>query len=116
MAAKEQVRGAKGAKGSERARPRVHPETVRRMERATGTLGTAAIAAMDERLPWYRKMSAENRSWLGLVAQAGIAAFLDWIRHPERNRPAVTEVFGTAPRASAVRAYTCAALKAISLA
>ncbi|MGD0602687.1 MAG: helix-turn-helix domain-containing protein [Streptosporangiaceae bacterium] len=76
----------------------MHPETVRRLERATGALGTAAIAAMDERLPWYRKMSAENRSWLGLVAQAGIAAFLDWIRHPERNRPAVTEVFGTAPR------------------
>ena len=68
------------------------------MERAAGTLGTAAIAAMDQRLPWYRKMSAENRSWLGLVAQAGIAAFLDWLRHPERNRPAVTEVFGTAPR------------------
>ena len=68
------------------------------MERATGALGTAAISAMDERLPWYRNMSAENRSWLGLVAQAGIAAFLDWIRHPERDRPAVTEVFGTAPR------------------
>jgi len=76
----------------------VHEETVRRMERATGALGTAAIAAMDERLPWFRNMSAENRSWLGLVAQAGIAAFLDWIRHPERNRPALTEVFGTAPR------------------
>ncbi len=79
-------------------RSRVHAETVRRMERATGALGTAAIAAMDERLPWFRNMSAENRSWLGLVAQAGIAAFLDWIRHPERNRPALTEVFGTAPR------------------
>jgi DNA-binding PucR family transcriptional regulator len=77
---------------------RVSAETVRRIERATGTLGTAAIAAMDKRLPWFRHMSAENRSWLGLVAQAGIAAFLDWIRHPERNRPAVTEVFGTAPR------------------
>jgi DNA-binding PucR family transcriptional regulator len=80
------------------ARPRVSAETVRRMERAAGALGTAAIAAMDARLPWYRKMSAEHRSWLGLVAQAGIAAFLDWLRHPERNRPAVTEVFGTAPR------------------
>jgi DNA-binding PucR family transcriptional regulator len=78
--------------------PRVTAETVRRIERATGALGTAAIAAMDERLPWYRSMSAENRSWLGLVAQAAIAAFLDWIRHPERNRPAVTQVFGTAPR------------------
>jgi DNA-binding PucR family transcriptional regulator len=79
-------------------RPQVNAETVRRVERATGTLGTAAITAMDKRLPWFRNMSAENRSWLGLVAQAGIAAFLDWLRHPERNRPAVTEVFGTAPR------------------
>jgi DNA-binding PucR family transcriptional regulator len=78
--------------------PRVNAETVRRIERATGALGTAAITAMDKRLPWFRNMSAENRSWLGLVAQAAIAAFLDWIRHPERNRPAVTEVFGTAPR------------------
>jgi DNA-binding PucR family transcriptional regulator len=78
--------------------PRVNAETVRRIERATGALGTAAIAAMDKRLPWFRSMSAENRSWLGLVAQAGVAAFLDWIKHPERNRPAVTEVFGTAPR------------------
>jgi hypothetical protein len=77
---------------------RVHPETVRRIERSMGALGTAAIAAMDERLPWFRKMSAENRSWLGLVAQAGIAAFADWIKHPERARPAATEVFGTAPR------------------
>ena len=79
-------------------RSRVSAETVRRIERASGALGTAAIAAMDRRLPWFRNMSAENRSWLGLVAQAGVAAFLDWMRHPERNRPAVTEVFGTAPR------------------
>src|SRR5512142_494008 len=78
---------------------RVHEETVARIERSMGALGTAAIASMDKRLPWFRAMSAENRSWLGLVAQAGIAAFVDWIRHPERNRPAVAgEVFGTAPR------------------
>ena len=86
------------AAGALDAPARVHPETVRRIERSMGALGTAAIAAMDERLPWYRKMSAENRSWLGLVAQAGIAAFADWIKHPERARPAATEVFGTAPR------------------
>ncbi|HEY3732872.1 MAG TPA: helix-turn-helix domain-containing protein [Streptosporangiaceae bacterium] len=74
-------------------------ETVRRLERATGALGSAAMTAMDTRLPWFAAMSAENRSWLGLVAQAGIAAFVDWVKHPERTRPAVTgEVFGTAPR------------------
>ncbi len=86
------------AEGARPHRPRVNAETVRRIERATGALGTAAITAMEKRLPWFRNLSAENRSWLGLVAQAGIAAFLDWIRHPQRNRPAVTEVFGTAPR------------------
>jgi len=64
-----------------------------------GSLGTAAVASMEHRLPWFRAMPAENRSWIGLVAQAGVAAFVDWIKHPERDRPAITgEVFGTAPR------------------
>jgi hypothetical protein len=81
------------------AQARVRPETVRRLERAMGTLGTAAMASMEKRLSWFRAMSAENRSWIGLVAQAGIAAFVEWIKHPERARPAVAgEVFGTAPR------------------
>jgi hypothetical protein len=86
------------AKGQAVTGTRVHPETVARIERAMGALGTAAIAAMDEQLPWYRKMSAENRSWLGLVAQAGVASFVDWLKHPERSRPNAAEVFGTAPR------------------
>ncbi|HUK68162.1 MAG TPA: helix-turn-helix domain-containing protein [Streptosporangiaceae bacterium] len=78
---------------------RVRAATVRRLERAMGSLGTAAVASMEQRLPWFRAMSAENRSWVGLVAQAGVAAFVDWIKHPEKDRPAVTgEVFGTAPR------------------
>jgi hypothetical protein len=63
-----------------------------------GALGTAAMASMEERLPWFRALPAEDRSWIGLVAQAGIAAFVDWVKHPQR-RPAVAgEVFGTAPR------------------
>ena len=73
--------------------------TIDRLDRAMGSLGTAAVASMERRLPWFRTMTAENRSWVGLVAQAGVAAFVDWIKHPERERPAVTgEVFGTAPR------------------
>jgi hypothetical protein len=78
---------------------RVSDATIARLDQAMGALGTAAMQSMDRRLPWFREMSAENRSWLGLVAQAGVAAFLDWIKHPERTRPAVAgEVFGTAPR------------------
>jgi hypothetical protein len=78
---------------------RVRAETITRLEQSMSALGTAAMTSMDERLPWFRALSAENRSWLGLVAQAGVAAFVDWVKHPERSRPAVAgEVFGTAPR------------------
>src|SRR6516165_1923251 len=78
---------------------RVREETIERLQAAMSSLGTDAMAAMERRLPWFRAMSAENRSWIGLVAQAGIAAFMDWVRHPEWGRRAVAgEVFGTAPR------------------
>ncbi|MDS1268778.1 helix-turn-helix domain-containing protein [Lipingzhangella sp. LS1_29] len=74
-------------------------ETARRLERAMGELGTAAVARMEERLSWFRAMSAEDRSWVGLVAQSAVAAFVDWFKDPNRGRPAITvEVYGTAPR------------------
>jgi DNA-binding PucR family transcriptional regulator len=71
----------------------------RQLERATGALATASIARMEERLPWYRAMPPDERSWVGLVIQAGIAAFVDWYRNPGDEGPTVTaDVFGTAPR------------------
>jgi DNA-binding PucR family transcriptional regulator len=71
---------------------------VHQLERATGALATASIARMEERLPWYRAMPPDERSWVGLIIQAGIAAFVDWYRNPG-NEPTVTaDVFGTAPR------------------
>ncbi|MCQ4082083.1 helix-turn-helix domain-containing protein [Streptomyces sp. RB6PN25] len=75
-----------------------HSATLRRLEKASGRLSAAAIARMDEQLPWYRAMPPENRSWIGLVAQAGIAAFTEWFRHPEAPQAISTDVFGTAPR------------------
>jgi hypothetical protein len=91
--------GKAASNGASAARGRVRDDTIARLEASMGALGTAAMLSMDRRLPWFRSMSAENRSWLGLVAQAGVAAFVDWIKHPERTRPAVAgEVFGTAPR------------------
>ena len=81
--------------------------TARRLERETGSLATAAAARMDETLPWFGAMSADDRAWVGLVAQAGIAAFVGWYRDPE-SAPAITaDVFGTAPRELA-RAVTLA--------
>ncbi len=90
------------ASNAEPARPRarVRDDTIDRLEAAMGSLGTAAMLSMDRQLTWFRALSAENRSWLGLVAQAAIAGFLDWLKHAERTKPPAVagEVFGTAPR------------------
>jgi len=77
---------------------KIREDTARRLDRAMGSLGTAAMARMEERLAWYRALSAEDRSWVGLVAQAGIAAFVEWFKHPDGKREITGEVFGTAPR------------------
>ena len=72
--------------------------TVRRLERATGDLATAASVRMEAELPWYAAMSAADRSWVNLVAQAGIAAFVQWVRDPQTANAVTADVFATAPR------------------
>jgi len=76
--------------------------------RASGSLGTAAMARMDAEKPWFRDLSAEERSWVGQIVQAGIRAFVDWygaldMSGGERSGSfeVATSVFGAAPRALA---------------
>lgn len=87
------VRRTAAAQGRDRS-----PDTVRRVERASGRLATQAIGAMEERLPWFAAMPARQRSWVGLVAQAGIGAFVAWLRDPGAGPAVGAGVFGAAPR------------------
>jgi PucR C-terminal helix-turn-helix domain/GGDEF-like domain len=72
--------------------------TLRRLERASGSLATQAVARMDEQLSWFRAMPADQRSWVMLVAQNGIASLVEWCRNPGRPPRLTGEVFGAAPR------------------
>src|SRR3954466_14864132 len=72
--------------------------TIRRLERSSGALATRAVARMDEQLSWFRAMPADRRSWVTLVAQAGIASLVEWCRNPGRPPRLTGEVFGAAPR------------------
>lgn len=76
-----------------------HPlaATLRRVERASAALATRSVARMDETLPWFRSLPADQRSWVTLVAQAGIGAFVDWLRHPGGTGQVIGDVFGAAP-------------------
>jgi DNA-binding PucR family transcriptional regulator len=74
------------------------PATLQRVERAAGELSSGATRRMEASHDWYRALSAEDRSWVGLVAQAGIAAFIAWLREGGDHIPVTADVFGTAPR------------------
>jgi hypothetical protein len=78
--------------------PRGSAATQRNIERSVALLSTAANKHMETHHDWYRELSAEDRSWVGLVAQAGIAAFIAWYRDPSDSPKVSVDVFGTAPR------------------
>jgi len=77
------------------------------LRRSIGGLSTAATSRMAEDLPWFRELSAEDRSWVGMILQAGIRGFVDWFEaggqadDPAGGPAIATSVFGAAPRALA---------------
>src|SRR4029453_3613065 len=70
----------------------------KRLAGVTDKMTTATIAEMESRYHWFRRLDAEQRSWITLVAQAGIDGFVKWFAAPGPEVPATSEVFGSAPR------------------
>lgn len=76
------------------------------LQRSTGALSTAAMARMSSDLDWFEELSAQDRSWVGLIVQAGIKGFIDWYGDEQQwdplrashAPPLAAAVFGAAPR------------------
>src|SRR6476619_6147484 len=83
------------AGGAARGREQI----ARRLQHSVGALTTSTVARMERDMPWFRRLSAEDRSWIGVIVQAGINAFVAWYREPDGSAPVTAEVFGVAPRA-----------------
>ncbi|UOQ58651.1 helix-turn-helix domain-containing protein [Leucobacter allii] len=64
----------------------------------TGELSTRTITRLDETLPWYGSMPPSRRSAVGLVAQTGIASFIQWYEDPSSTPWIASDVFSSAPR------------------
>jgi sugar diacid utilization regulator len=53
-------------------------------------------------MPWFADLTAESRSWVGQILQAGIKGFVDWYRLGDDSASpgdTAAAVFGAAPRA-----------------
>jgi hypothetical protein len=78
---------------------REREKIARQLQRSVGSLTTSTVNRMEREMPWFQRLSAEERSWIGLIVQAGINAFVAWYREPYGTSPVTAEVFGAAPRA-----------------
>lgn len=65
----------------------------------SGDLATVTISRMESELSWYSHLSADDRSWVNLVAQKGIANFVEWLEDPRKKKKVSSDVFGSAPQA-----------------
>lgn len=75
-----------------------HAVLARRVQRMTGELTTAATSRMDDTLPWFRALSANQRASVSLVAQSGITNFVDWFSAGLETQEHVGDIFSSAPR------------------
>ncbi|WP_082859628.1 CdaR family transcriptional regulator [Alloactinosynnema sp. L-07] len=73
-------------------------ETLDAVERASGKLASAAVAAMDSQFAWFGRMPADQRASVLLVAQNGVAGFTAWLRDPKEALRLTTDTFRGAPR------------------
>ena len=72
-------------------------DTLRQLRAGAGNLTAAAMTRLDEELGWYRRLAADDRAWVGLVAGAGIKAFIAWYADPSAPPSAVGDIFAAAP-------------------
>lgn len=75
----------------------------KRVAAVSGEMTTAAITEMEKRHPWFAELDAKHRSWITLVAQAGIDGFVQWFSDPDPASPSTSDVFDAAPRELARR-------------
>src|SRR5512146_1503735 len=78
--------------------------TLRQIERSAGALATISVARMEDVLPWFRGLPADQRAWVMLVAQGGVRSLVEWLRQgggSSGTQELSDEVFDAAPRALA---------------
>ncbi|MER6992790.1 helix-turn-helix domain-containing protein [Saccharopolyspora hirsuta] len=80
------------------AQRQISAPTLRRLERASGGLAGSSISAMEQRLPWFRRLPADQRASVLLVTQTGVSNFVAWLQDPTEAIRLTAEAFRAAPR------------------
>lgn len=73
-------------------------ETIDAIAASTDRIAGLVRRRLGEELDWYTDLSADDRSWIGVIAQSAIRAFVEWHRGGGAAQGSVSSVFSPAPR------------------
>lgn len=76
---------------------RTRKAITKRLASHTSAMTTATLATMSSRHSWFRRLSAEERSWISIVARSGIDGFVTWFSDDQTKPYRPTNIFGVAP-------------------
>lgn len=77
---------------------RTRRAVAKRLAARTSSMTTATLKEMSARHSWFRALSADDRSWISIVARNGIDGFVRWFADEEAEPYSPTDVFDVAPR------------------
>lgn len=68
------------------------------IRRSAAAMATRATARVEAQHAWFSELTADDRSWIGVIAQGGIRSFLGWLENPNLEDARAIDIFADAPR------------------
>lgn len=86
----------KPAGGRNEANP-LSDALLRRVKQHSGRLSTEAVTSMQEQLPFFANLDADQRATVHLLVQSAVSNFVDWLRDPGRDIWKTVDSFRVVP-------------------
>lgn len=71
---------------------------LRKLKQYSGRFATEAVAAMQDRLPFFAELEASQRASVHLVVQTAVVNFVEWMSNPHNNVGYTVEAFEVVPQ------------------
>jgi len=76
----------------------VEESMLRKLKHYSGRFATEAVAAMQDRLPFFAELEASQRASVHLVVQAAVVNFVEWMSDPHNNVGYTAQAFELVPQ------------------
>lgn len=98
VASRSSVSGAPAPKSTLELLENVPDSLLRKLKQYSGRFATQAVAAMQDRLPFFAELEASQRASVHLVVQTAVVNFVEWMSDPHSNVGYTVKAFEVVPQ------------------